>query len=102
MQRSPVMKRTRIMAMVLLTASLGAGPALAQSTYGRRVGPYRSGTAVQGAYGNDAQHMRGPRGAATSVEGRGGTDVAHVRGPEGGGTAVKTPNGKVYTRSHGR
>ena len=91
-----------MIATVLLTASLGAGSALAQGTYERRVGPYRSGTAAQGAYGNDAQHMQGPRGAATSVEGRGGTDVAHVRGPQGGGTAVKTPSGKVYTRSHGR
>jgi hypothetical protein len=90
------------MATVLLTASLGGGAALAQSTYERRVGPYHSGTAVEGAYGNDAQHAQGPRGAATSVEGRGGTDVSHARGPEGGGTAVKTPSGKVYTRSHKR
>jgi len=102
MQGFVVMRRSMMMATVFLTASLGAGAALAQTTYEREVGPYRSGTAVQGAYGNDAQHARGPRGAATSVEGRYGTDVTHVRGPEGGGTAVKTPSGKVYTRSHGR
>jgi hypothetical protein len=94
----------RTIMTILVSASLGtlAGPALAQATYEQRTGAVRSGTAVQGAYGNTAEHVNGPRGEATSVQGKEGGEMNHVAGPNGGATTVKTPSGQTYGRAHGR